>query len=243
MERREFVSCLGCAGILPALWTGTHVIDRPIQIRYWVSPRAARIADHEGLLPYVETALEPVFSSIDVSYGGIVPVSKEDGYEVMRSGEWPLRMLTDSGTADGPVPDANLLLTDGPMGPDPPGFARGPFASLGGASHLATVPDRNAVDDIVNYDLTMYTIQIFLHELGHTLGLAHDHGSILPASDGHVASPMVSGYAWQPPSDQFSSDHSHCGMVYPDSVDGNRYLSLTFSSCAQDHLRSYRPTR
>lgn len=241
MKRRRVLAGLGGVGSLSLLWGGIQFSNRPVRIRYWLSPGAARVADHGRLVDYVEVALEPAMREIEVSYGGIVPVNVEHGYEVMQSGEWPLRLITGNRSGSGPVPDANLLITDGPLGPDPPGFARGPFASIGGARHLEGMPDRDEVDDVVQHDATMYTLQIFLHELGHTLGLDHEHGTIDEVEEGHVASPMVSGYAWQPSSTQFSADQSHCGQPYPTSADGDRYLSLSFSECALATLRSSGP--
>ena len=240
MDRRRFLACFGGLGALPVLANGAGTVERTVRIRYWLSPGAAGVVDHERLLEYVDAALTPVLASYDISYGGVAPVTVEGGSEVMRSGEWPTRLITGMRPSTGPVPDANLLLTAGPLGPDPPGFARGAFAAAAGAHHLADLPPRDEIDDVVEFSSAMYAIQIFIHELGHTLGLAHDHGTIQQVNDGHVASPMVSGYAWNPSSEQFAFEHSHCGDPYPVPADGDRYLSLRFSDCAASELRSYR---
>ncbi|WP_252698382.1 hypothetical protein [Natronosalvus vescus] len=138
-----------------------------------------------------------------------------------------------------PVTDVNLLVTDGAMEHAPTGIGVYNLASVGGARYLERVPPRAEIADIVPYESSMQVMQVLLHEIGHVLGLAHEHGSIESIDEGTVASPMVSTYAWVDERGQFSADQCACGGLYPERRDGNYYLSFDFSTCAREKLQRY----
>lgn len=242
MKRRRLLARCGAAGCLPALWFIQRPPRRSIEIRYWLSQRGAAYDVHERIPEYVTTALFPIFETVNVSFGGVVDVQTEHGYDVTASGEWP-RLVAEGhlrSTAVDPVRDVNLLLTDGSMRHAPTGVAAYHLASVGGARHLEGVPPRERVDDVVPYERALLVMQILIHEIGHVLGLAHDHGSIERIDGAIVASPMVSSYAWMDDTDQFDGVECACGTVYPDTSEGDRYLSFVFSDCAMEKLRAYR---
>ncbi len=233
----------GCA--LPALWYAGRSPRRSIDVRFWLSERAAR---HDGvgrrIESYVGDALGEAFDDVTVSAGGVVGVDTEHGFRVTRSGEWPRLVGTELAAARGldPVDDVNLLVTDGPVDRTPAGAAVPHVASAGGARHLGSVPAREAVDDVVPYTTRWRVVQLLLHEVGHALGLDHDHGSIVGDAEATVASPMISAYAWldeRAGHDRFDADRSACGRTYPADRGGERRLSLSFSECAVARLRSY----
>lgn len=236
MKRRQFLGGLVGASSLLSLRQTRR--SGPLQIRYWLSENAADFDVNESLQPYLEAALAPVFEAPTISFGGTVQVSTEDGHDVTNSGEWPLRVFTEAFDLATPSTDVYLLVTDGALGPTPPGMARGPFASLGGASALEAVPPRNELPEAVEISSPLYAMQLALHEVGHALGLDHEHGSIEAHQDGKLASPMVSGYAWGSASEKFTATRCRCGNSYPIDRSGIRYLSFSFSSCARDALRS-----
>lgn len=240
MNRRRFLAGIGGVASLPLLVGLTRTDERPVRIRYWTSEGAARWVDHSHLQGFVRAALDPAFSAVDVSFAGVVPVGTEHGYDVMDSGEWPLRAWASNNPGIGRVADANILVTDGPLGPDPPGYARHRYAAIGGARHLESLPAPDDVPEVVEYEPSLYTMQLFLHELGHTLGLSHDHGTVESTEDGRVASPMVSGYAWSPGSKRFDATESACGTPYPEDDPEKRYLSMRYSPCATAELTSSR---
>lgn len=246
MNRRRFLTALGGGSSIGGLWYVLRPPRRTIRIRFWLSAAAS---SYEGIEPriasYLETAFAPVYDEVDVSYGGVVPVRNEHGFEVMASGEWPRRVAAGYAGSRGlnPVSDVNLLVTDGPMSRTPSGSGLPHLASVGGARYLTSVPPRDDVDDVVPYSAHARVMQVLIHEVGHALGLAHEHGTITNADDATVASPMVSSYAWLDDSradEQFDAEYSACGSRYPIDRDGARHLSYVFSGCAVSKLRKYR---
>ena len=242
MKRREFLASCGCIGTAPLLVHAGTTSRRPLEIRYWFSPGAAQYQIHGKVRGYLQRALQPVFSPLQISYGGVAPVNNEHGYYVTSDGEWPMKVMLGYGSRGGvePARDVNLLITDGPLRPDPPGVARRTKASIGGARRMAEAPPCEEIGEYEPYRGPLYAMQILIHEVGHVLGLAHEHGSITRLEDGVAASPMVSGYAWTPRAQNFSDDVSHCGDPYPEDRYGIRYLSMDFSTCARSALRDYR---
>ncbi|MFP8957236.1 peptidase M10A and M12B matrixin and adamalysin [Natrialbaceae archaeon A-CW3] len=240
MKRRRFLAGLGAVG--GGYWYARRQPRESIEIRYWLSERGADYEVHDRITEYVGTALSTVYDTVDLSFGGVVSVQTEHGYGVTTSGEWPRQVLHGYQGANGlePVTDVNVLVTDGSMKHAPTGIGVYNLASVGGARYLERTPPRAGVPDVVPYESSMQAMQVLLHEIGHVLGLAHEHGSIETVDGGTVASPMVSTYAWVDERGQFSADRCACGGLYPERRDGNYYLSFDFSPCARQKLQTYR---
>ncbi|WP_276252943.1 peptidase M10A and M12B matrixin and adamalysin [Halomontanus rarus] len=245
MKRRQFLAGLCGSCSVGGLWYVQRPPKRTIEVRFWLSARAAGYESIEPrIVSYLEAAFDPVYDTVDVSAGGVVPAQSEHGYDVMRTGEWPARVAAELTDRDGNGPvDVNLLVTDGSMSQAPSGAGIPHLASVGGARYIGETPPRDAVDDVVPYTTPARVMQVLIHEVGHALGLAHEHGTIRNVEEATVVSPMISTYAWasDPRSRrQFDADHSACGALYPVDRDGRRKLSYAFSSCATAKLREYR---
>ena len=240
MKRRRLLAGLGGCSI-PVLLYANRPPRQAIEVRYWLSTHAAAYDVYERIEEYLEAALDPVYDEVDLSFGGAVPVENEHGHGVTMSGEWPRLLLAGYGGAGDvePAADVNLLVTDGPMRAAPTGVAISNIASVGGGRYLERIPPRDDVD-VEPYETSLRVMQVVIHEVGHVLGLKHEHGSITEVEDGTVASPMVSSYAWMSETPHFDDRRSACGERYPRERDGARYLSFDFSDCAQTVLRKYR---
>lgn len=251
VRRRLFLGGLGSLlslGTLGTLGYATRSPAETLEVRIWLSEGAARYDAVEGrLLEYLGALLGYEYWQLELSYGGVVSVSTEDGARVTINGEWPKILAAGAlGARDlDPVADVNLLVTDGQMTTAPTGFAIPQTASVGGARYLATLPpfdaletvrDGDSIHRVVENERRTRTIQILLHELGHALGLEHDHGVAFRDGDAVVATPMLSSYAWDP---TYEGARSRCGTVYPSTDGRDRTLSLTFSACAQRELEVY----
>ncbi|ELY39174.1 hypothetical protein [Natronorubrum tibetense] len=248
MNRRVF---LGTAGSLASVGTLAYATREPtvtLEIRVWLSEHAA---SYGGVTDRIQEYLERIFDlehwSLAVSSGGAVDVSTENGAAVTSGGEWPAALASGAiGRRDlSPVSDVNLLVTDGQMEAAPTGYGIPHIASVGGAKHIAALdsfddlfssPEADADRWIVPNGRPSRTIQILTHEVGHALGLQHDHGVAYRYGDAIVASPMLSSYAW---SSDYDDDGSRCGTNYPDPADLDRKLSLAFSPCARRELAEY----
>jgi hypothetical protein len=235
-------------GTVGTLGYATRPPSDRLEVRVWLSEGAARYdAVERRVLEYLDALLGYSYWDLDLSSGGTVSVSTEDGAGVTTSGEWPMLVaggLLGTGQIE-PVSDVNLLVTDGQMTEAPTGFALPNVASVGGARYLDSLPAFETLDavrnvesihTVVENERPTRTIQILLHELGHALGLEHDHGVAFRDGDAVVATPMLSSYAWDP---EYDDDRSRCGTIYPETADREQRLSLTFSGCAQRGLASY----
>lgn len=225
---------------MTGLAAGSLTFDGPIRIRVWFSERAA---GYSALRDRIETYLDAAFAGLDkpveVSFGGTVSVSTEDGYRVTASGEWPSKLVDSLGGGPGlPVRGVNLLVTDGSMNETPTGLGFPHVASVGGARHVAAMPPEATDRPVFPFTDRSHAAQVLIHECGHALGLQHDHGRIVDRDHAVVVTPMVSAYAWaSEESGEFSAEASTCGSVYPDVGGKQGYLDMSFSACALTHLR------
>ncbi|MFC7212764.1 peptidase M10A and M12B matrixin and adamalysin [Saliphagus sp. GCM10025334] len=239
VKRRSFLVGVGSLGTLGTLRYATREPSTEIEVRFWLTEQASTYDIADLLTAHLEAALEYEFWDVDVSFGGVVPVDSEDGARPVRSGRWPLAVgsgATGLGSVDA-AKDVNLLVTDGPMHTSPTGYAIPHVASVGGARHIAELepPDQEAVE--LPYSRPNLTIQVVIHEVGHTLGLRHEHGRTYVANEATVSTPMMSAYAWD---SSFDSDESRCGQEYALSPYPDRKLTHRFSLCAESTLREYK---
>ncbi|WP_254524342.1 peptidase M10A and M12B matrixin and adamalysin [Natrinema caseinilyticum] len=244
MKRRAF---LGFAGSAVSLGTLAYATRRPtetLSVRVWLSEQAAT---YEGvsdrILEYLGEMLDLEYWSLETSVGGTVSVSTEDAATLTSRGEWPMAVAEGMlGRRDlEPAADVNLLVTDGGMEDAPTGYGIPHVASVGGARNIAAldsydelVSDREV--PIVPNEKPTRTIQVLVHEVGHALGLNHDHGVAFVRDGAVVATPMLSSYAWDP---GYDGEGSRCGTAIPDAAGREQRLSLSFSLCARRELATY----
>ena len=237
MNRRTFLGAVGSVGGLGVLAVTTRSPVDDLEVRFWLSERAAEYAIVDRIADYLGLALDLENWQVDVSCGGVVPVSIEDGASVTIRGEWPARLVAGAmgrGPVD-PVSDVNLLVTDGDVREAPTGFGVPHVASVGGARLLAEVPPSDGRPDPIPYSRPDRVMQVLVHEVGHALGLRHGHGDAYEHGDGVVATPMLSAYAW----DSGYDHRSCCGAVVPETEGRGRKLTYAFSDCARRELEAY----
>ncbi|MCU4741365.1 peptidase M10A and M12B matrixin and adamalysin [Natronoglomus mannanivorans] len=241
MKRRAFLGTVGSLGSLGVIGYTSRSPVETLEIRFWLSEQAATYDGvPDRIREYLQLAFDLEFWTLEVSFGGTVPVSTEDGANVTIHGEWPSRVVAGYfGRGEiTPVADVNLLVTDGQMRTAPTGYGIPHIASVGGARHIAELEPVEFGDryDVVPYRTPERVMQVLVHEAGHALGLNHDHGVTFRKGDAVTASPMLSAYAWDP---EYDGDRSSCGTVYPETDDLGRKLTFSFSACAQRRLEGY----
>ncbi|MFP8952630.1 peptidase M10A and M12B matrixin and adamalysin [Natrialbaceae archaeon A-arb3/5] len=249
MNRRVVLGSIGSVISLGTLAYATRDPVDTLEVRVWLSERAARYdAVEERVREYLSRSFDFEFWTADVSFGGTVSVSTEDGARVTSGGEWPVAVTSGAvGRADiEPAADVNLLVTDGQMKHAPTGYGLPHVASVGGARYIdrlgpydevvASGPSGDVDRRLVPLETPTRTMQVLLHEVGHALGLSHDHGVAFRYDGAVVATPMISTYAFDT---EYEVDRSRCGTSFPDPRERKRRLSLAFSGCARRELQTY----
>lgn len=241
MRRRRFLLSVGAVGGLGAVGYGSRRPERHVDVRVWLSERAAAYDGvRERVRGYLRRALEPAVADLSVAFGDPVDASTEDAYDLMTGGEWPLHLARE---LDDLADDVNLLVTDGDTSETPTGAGVTHVAAVGGARHLAQLPPADDAPGVMAHTTKAHAAQVLLHEVGHALGLRHDHGAITPIGDGVIVTPMVSAYAWLPPEvkeEHFDHDRSACGQPFVDVGSSRRDLALDYAPCAREALADYR---
>lgn len=246
MNRRDVI--LGAGALAGAGLAGLARRGPPavLDVKIWTTAAAAGHRESpERAAGYVERALEAAGVAVRIDHGESPVAVSSDDHRRLERVTWPRLVLQGAAglAAIDPVRDVNVLLTDGPVTGRTAGYAVSNVATVPGARRLAELPPADQVDEVLDYGVTSAVGQLLLHEVGHALGLDHDHGSVLLEDDTVTATPMIGGYAWSDAAQEGSAGALGADACHHVSVplrDGRRLLSMRFSPCAAGAIRRYR---
>lgn len=208
-------------------------------VAVWFSEAAADHADLEDrVVGLLEPALaEPAPGATVGVRSRPVPLEEEQGRRLVTE-TWP-RLVVAGFLGRGPVRPVgavNVLVTDGDPSSDPAGYGMWRVAAVTGARYLARLPPTIRETAVSDYSTSAAVAQLLLHECGHALGLAHDHGEVTVEGDAVTASPMVGSYAWADEDvarRQVGSGQNACGDALSSGNERQRRLALRYSDCAR----------
>lgn len=202
MNRRGFLKATAAT----FLGFGTHTVSRKpdeLPVSIWFSEAASEYSTlPERVSEYIETALAGTDIPTDVTVvDEPVSLPAESGARVL-SRTWP-RLVMQGRTGLGdlrPVDGVNLLVTDGDPRTTPSGYGYPGVAATTGAQYMDRMTPVDETPPVVPYSLPSVTTQLMLHEVGHAIGLDHEHGTVFHDGDGvATTTPMLSSYAWKNP--------------------------------------------